>query len=768
MINRLQVPDWLFSLAAILAAMAIALYFRIVIPYPTIFDGQWIKFSGVDSYYYMRLMDNLAANFPVLTGFDPYSIFPGGRIVPAQGNFFVYLLCGLIKLLGASGTQQSMDTLAAYVPAAMGALLVVPVFFVGRALAGRWSGLVAALVIAAMPGQLLSRTLLGAVDHHAAELILTSFFILFFILALQHSRGFSYAQLGKGGFPSIVKHIPYSLIAGIFLGLYLVTWQGALLLILIVFMFFILQFISDYLRGQPTDYLSKTAVTCFLMALLIFLPFSQDRMTLLALAAVVLVPIALNVTSIVMTRREVKPVFFVAAAAAMLVLGGLSAWLFFPTIYASTTGYLTEFFFWRSGQNVVGEMKSLFLPGGFFTLDTAWSEFALAMYSGLAGLALLIYQCIRRGEPGHVFTATWSLIMMFISFAMVRFAAYFAISLAVLTGYAAGYIILTLAAVDTGPSNARPGKKARKAAARARRFTFRQAAVAALVTAVTAAVLIPCMVNASNLAKSNLSTPSTAWVEAMDWMRVNTPEPLGDADSYYMLYPAPAAGRVFEYPATAYGVVVWGDYGYWVTRIGHRIPVSNPGTTGSPGEQVYFTAQDNAAAARKMSDWDARYVIADGRIASPNDKFYALANTTGRQEKDFYELCWQKKAGKFVPLLVFYPEYYRTMVSRLYNFDGKQAIPQRTPVMAWLEQQMPDGQKFKEITGLRNFSSYDEAKAFVSGQKQGNYRIIGIDPLVSPVPLEPLEGYKLVYQSKETASAGSSPLPVIKIFEYTQ
>jgi len=763
--NKQTIPDWLFSLAVILAAMAIALYFRIAVPYPVIFDGQWIKFSGVDSYYYMRLADNLVANFPILTGFDPYFIFPGGREVPLQGNFFAYMLAGIIKLLGASGSQQSMDTVAAYLPAVLGVLLVIPVFFIARALAGRWSGLAAALVIAVMPGQLLSRTLLGAADHHAAELFLTSFFMLFFILALQHSRSFSYGQLRRGEFPPASRHIPYSFIAGIFLGLYLVTWQGALMLVLIIFVFFVLQFISDHLRGLPTDYLSKTAITCFLMALLIFLPVSRDKMTLLALAAIILMPVALNIASTIMSSYKLRPAYFPAAAAVLLAAGALAMRLLFPAIFSSVTAYLCEFFSWRGGQNVVGEMKSLFLPGGFFTLELAWSEFALALYAGLAGLALLIYQCLRRGEPGHILTATWSLVWMFIAFAMVRFTAYFAVCLAVLTGYAAGCII-SLAASHGAQAEVRPGKKARKPAPRARRFTSRQVSAAAAAIALTAAAMIPCAVNSAALAGSNLSTPSNAWMEAMQWLRNNTPEPLGNAESYYKLYTAPGADKGYVYPDPAYGVAVWNDYGYWVTRIGRRIPVSNPGVSGSPGEQVYFTAQDSAAAARKMADWRARYVIVDGRIASPNDKFYALASLTGRQEGDFYELCWQQKEGKYVPILVFYPDFYLSTVSRLYNFDGKGVTPQKTPVMTWQERRMPDGQTFKEITGLKNFSSYDGAAAFIAGQKDLNLRIIGTDPLVSPVPLEALSGYKLVYQSKETASAGSKPLPVIKIFEY--
>ena len=767
MMNRRFIPDWLFSIAAILAAMAIALYFRIALPYTTIFDGQWIKFSGVDSYYYMRLVDNLLANFPRLMKFDPYFIYPGGSAIGSVPVLFAYILAGAIKLLGgAAPSQLTADTIAAFIPAVMGALLVIPVFFIGRALANRWAGLVAAMLLAMMPGQLLSRTLLGATDHHVAELFFTTFFMLFFILAIQHGRGFTYDLLRRGQFPPASRHIPYSFVAGIFLGLYLITWQGALMLVLIIFIYFTIQFISDHLRGFPTDYLSKTAITCFLIALLIFLPVSRDKMTLLALAAVMLMPVALNIISAIMVAREVKHGYFVAVVAGLLLLGGGAAWLLIPAIFNTGISYIYQFFSWRTGQNVVGEMKSLFFPGGSFTLETAWSEFALALYTGLAGLILLVYQCLKKGEPWHIFTAVWSLVWMFISFGMVRFTAYFAVCLALLTGYVAGSAIYALWPRREQPAEVKPRKKAKKAAAQSRRLPAGRLTMLIIVALGVVASMLPCASNAAGLAKGNLSTPSNAWMEAMAWLKKNTPEPFGSGDYYYRLYLTPAAGKAYAYPASAYGVAVWGDYGYWVTRIGQRMPVTNPGNWGSRGEQNYFIAQDGTAAAQMMSDWNAKYVVVDGRIASPNDKFYALANLAGGKEADYYELCWQKKEGKYVPLLVFYPEFYRTMVIRLYNFDGKPAPPQNTMVMAWQEQAMPDGQKFKEITGLRKFNSYAETQAFISGQKGGNYRIIGTDPLSSPVPLEELDGYKPVYQSSETASAGSRPMPVIKIFEY--
>jgi len=765
--NNRTIPGWLFSLAAILAAMVIALYLRIALPYPTVFDGRWIKLTGIDAYYYMRLVDNLLANFPQLTAFDPFMLFPGGDIIGRVPTFFAYMLAGTVRLLGgAAATQPAADSIAVYVPAILGALTVIPVFFMGRAVSNRWGGLVAALLAAAMPGELLSRSLLGNTDHHAAEIFFTTFFLMFFMLALQHSRDFSYSQLRRGEFPPASRHIPYSFIAGLFLGLYLITWQGALLFVFIIFIFFIIQFISDHLRGLPTDYLSKTAITCFLIALLIFLPFSRDRMTLLALAALMLVPIALNIISTLMKAGGLRPIYYLPVVGVLLALGGLGAWLLFPAVFNQTAGYMVGIFSWRTDQAVVGEMKSLLFPGGAFSFDMAWYEFALALYSGLAGLALLIYACVKKGQPQHVLTAAWSIVILLAALAMVRFSSYLSVSLAVLSGYLAGSFIAAFQPRPLTEAKALPVKKSKRAPSKARRAGRTAIAMGLLTAACVIGVMIPGIVIAAGVAGRPSHSPSNAWMEALDWMKTSTPEPLGAVD-YYRLYDLPAQGKNFEYPPTAYGVLVWSDYGYWVTRIGQRIPTANPATL--PLEEArFYTAQDGAAGDKIMDGLGAKYVIIDNRIASPNDKFYALAGLSDKREGDFYELCWQKKDGKYVPLLVFYPEFYRSMVSRLYNFDGKRVVPAQTPVMTWTEQRMPDGQAFKEITGLRNFGSYGEAEYFVAGQKEGNHRIVGTDPLASPLPLEALDEYKLVYQSRETASAGSAPMPVIKIFEYSQ
>ena len=48
----------------------VSFYIRTYLPHDQVFDGDTIKFTSVDAYFHMRLVDNLAQNFPVLINFD--------------------------------------------------------------------------------------------------------------------------------------------------------------------------------------------------------------------------------------------------------------------------------------------------------------------------------------------------------------------------------------------------------------------------------------------------------------------------------------------------------------------------------------------------------------------------------------------------------------------------------------------------------------------------------------------------------------------------
>ena len=137
-------------------------------------------------------------------------------------------------------------------------------------------------------------------------------------------------------------------------------------------------------------------------------------------------------------------------------------------------------------------------------------------------------------------------------------------------------------------------------------------------------------------------------------------------------------------------------------------------------------------------------------------------------KEDFYDFYYyQVQNNEFKGVKLYYPEYYRSLAIRLYNFDCGEVIPENTTVISYEEMMGQDGMRYKEIAGSQSFSSYKEAETYISGQETGNYRVVSDNPFVSPVPLEALEHYRLIYGSDE--SIGQSPngeISEVKIFEY--
>ena len=113
------------------------------------------------------------------------------------------------------------------------------------------------------------------------------------------------------------------------------------------------------------------------------------------------------------------------------------------------------------------------------------------------------------------------------------------------------------------------------------------------------------------------------------------------------------------------------------------------------------------------------------------------------------------------------------MIARLYNFEGKEVVPSdSTFVISYITKITGSGFEYKQITEHRRFNTYEEAQSFLEQHSSANYRIVGYDAFVSPVPLERLEGYSLVYKSPTTVveieeSGGfKRTISDVEIFEY--
>jgi len=824
----------------ILAALCgISLYIRIALPYDQIFVNDWVWFRETDAYYYMRNIGNLVNNFPHVNSFDPYMLYPGGGGGLVR-PFFAWLVAGIIRLVSlGTPTLHTVEAVGAYMPAILGTLTLIPVYFIGKELFNRWVGVISAALVVILPGEFLHRSLLGFTDHHVAEVLFSTVCILFLIMAIKRAREreISFGHILSRDWSTITKPLVYTLLAGVFLGIYLLSWQGGLLFVFIIFAYLVIQFIVDHLRHKSSDYLCIVATPFFLIAFLMLLPIlvkgglgTMDRVSLLF---AIVAPIVLSIISRLLAGRALKPVYYPLT---LLGLAGIGLAVFHAINPSLLQSMLDKFsIFTPAGVRLtIMEVEPLLFPGGEFGFQTAWYNFTTSFFISFISFAMLIYLAIKEKGADKILFLVWSMIMLIAVLGQRRFGYYYAINAALLTGYfswkmldIAGLRKLLAKPKEVVGAVKKFKKIQKKTRKKTKPKTFMQPR-GAWVRVIIVGIVIFFVVFFPNIGIAEVlaTQPSLVytnmvegWYSSLLWLRDNSPEPFGDPDFYYELYPPRAD---FEYPETAYGVMSWWDYGYFIMQISHRIPNANPGGGYRRLVGRFFIVQDESSANQLADRLDSKYVVID--YAMLTTKFYAMVEYAGGNVSKFYEVYYQPmQDGRLMPVPLSYPAYYNSTVVRLYYFDGEEQPGNNTLVVSYQEKVSSEGIHYKSISSAKLFSSYtdaetyissqeltdynimgvfpsgnvvvkyegrvseegihyeeitdfislpepdydyEDAQAFISSQQTGNYKIL--DPFISPMPLERLERYELRHSadSLHTFAALGEKLPGVKIFEY--
>jgi oligosaccharyl transferase (archaeosortase A-associated) len=766
----------------------VALYLRIAIPYEQVFRGDFIKFVGFDSWNYVRLVDNIVHHYPQNILFDPYTLFPTGMYV-FWHPFYVWFLGGISLLLGLGApTETTINFVCVYTPAVLGALAIIPVFYLGKVLFNRWVGVIAAGLITVSSSEFLGRSILGFVDHHIAEVLWSTLALMFLALALKTGRekDITFGLFYRRGWAELRGPVIYSVLAGVFLGIYLLTWVGGLLFLFIFAVYFLVQFIVDHVEKRPTDYLGITGVLFFGSAFVISIPLltwsHYGLLYRLSLPVSVLIPAVLACLSWIIARRQYRVWFYPLSILVLGILAITGLYLINSELLLNVVdelGILNP----AGTTSTVVEMQPLLFPFGEFSLDPGLYNFTTGLFLSFISLIVLIYAVVKNDTPEKILLVVWSILILLALLGQRRFAYYFAVNVALLSAYLSWLVLkyFGFKESETGAlklikeRNAK-SKKTRKSKVRAHRNIPKMVVGVVIIFAIAfypnigplpgmgpwEAGAMPVVDTASHG-----TFISDAWYRALAWLKGNSPEPFGDANFYYAYYEPPAEGTSYDYPDTAYGIMAWWDYGHAITRIAHRIPVSNPHLIGIKLSARFFTSQDTGSADEVLDELGIRYILVDNKTALT--KFHgSIIGYTDKRPEDFFELYYSRQTrGALRGDYYFYPEYYRSFAARLYNFDGQEVIPVQTLVVQYEEKVFPEGDTYKEIINIQPFMNYDEALNFIAQRGSENYRIVGQSPFVSPVPLEALDNYTLIYSSDELVKVDSTEsVPEVKIFEY--
>ena len=769
----------------LLLAFLISFYLRAIIPIKNVFiDGSVIFSSDGDPWYHMMLAISTALNLQ-RPWFDPMTNFPSGQPIPyGPFNSWGIAIISLIMGLGHPSIHL-IDSVGAFFPAILGALLVIPVYFMGRELGGKSCGLISALIVAVLPGQIFQRSVLGFPDHHVSESLLSAFAIMFFMLAISSGKGMGFESIRKD-WTQLKMPLLYSALAGISLGLYIDAWASGFLFEGIILIFIILQSIADHLKNRNAEYLGISGAITFLIATLLILPFIQpyygfdNYLYSLFQPTILLIGVAaalfVSLLSRIMKERGANRYYFPGVIVAIVILGLIILSAAVPTFTGTLFAGFNIFQAKGGGASTVAEVSPLLMEGGQFSLDGIQAEFPgisvilSPFFLSLIALVLLSIYYIRTQRNTYLLTIIWSIIILFLTLAQVRFAYYYGVNVALLTGFLASWV-LGKAGFSKLNDRAIESKDLGK-------LLFSNLKGVAVIVLILILVIYPS-VSLSILMAEYTTGPENDWLTSVAWLENNTPSPGMDI---YTIYQKPPDGQQYSYPATAYGVMSWWDYGDYIETIGHRMPNANPFQQGigslsanTPGSSPFFLSESEDQAESVLANLDktrspylnTRYVMIDWEMAT--GKFYAMTAWSAVPITKYYGIFYQLQGDQLVPIQAYRDHFFKTMTARLFFFDGSETPVSNAFAVAYQIAEQ-NGTKFPVIVEQPLMSSnYSALVNYVNASKNKGYEseiLSENNPtsISSSVPLQALKHYRLVHESESTVTYTGQKY--VKTFEH--
>ncbi|MFO7677153.1 MAG: STT3 domain-containing protein [Thermoplasmatota archaeon] len=221
--------------------------------------------SGPDPYYNMRLVEQTleTGRYPFYHRgeLDPLLNYPLGRLGGGRAPLLNMAAIGFSRLL-----MPFMDEIDAvgyamqFVPALFGALLVFPVYFIGKTVFGRKEGLIAAMICAIIPVHLGGGhgSAFGLFDHDSLNILLYFLTFLFLIKAITEKDS--------------IKSLLYSVMAGVPLAGLSLVWTEARFLYVVIAGYAIVQALVDIFTNKTDRNILRNLTVVLITGYLISMP----------------------------------------------------------------------------------------------------------------------------------------------------------------------------------------------------------------------------------------------------------------------------------------------------------------------------------------------------------------------------------------------------------------------------------------------------------------------------------------------------------------
>ncbi|MFB6107495.1 MAG: oligosaccharyl transferase, archaeosortase A system-associated [Haloplanus sp.] len=267
--------DW-YHVPALALVVAVMMAIRLESYDAFIRHGQ-VYFAGNDAWYHLRQVRYTVGHWPFTMPFDPMTNFPYGTNAGQFGTLYDQLVATVALVVGlGSPSPQLVAKVLLVAPPVFGALVAVPVYYIGERLGGRVSGLFGAAVLMLLPGTFLQRGLVGFADHNVVEPLFQTLAVLGLMVAISVAQREKpvWELIEDRDFEALRTPLKWSALAGVGVALYMWVWPPGVLLVGVFGTYLVYQLVSDYVNGGSPEPVAFAAVVAMVVAgLLMFVPF---------------------------------------------------------------------------------------------------------------------------------------------------------------------------------------------------------------------------------------------------------------------------------------------------------------------------------------------------------------------------------------------------------------------------------------------------------------------------------------------------------------
>jgi asparagine N-glycosylation enzyme membrane subunit Stt3 len=392
--------------------------------------------SGPDPYYNMRLVDNTAqtGRFPYFSSNDPLLAYPIGNS-GGRGPLMVMSAIGFSKLLVPFMSEANAIGYAMqFIPALFGALLVFPVYFIGKILFGKKAGLIAALLIAIIPIHISSGhgSAYALFDHDSFNLVLYFLTFLFLIKSIKEKDR--------------NRSILYALLAGISLAALSMVWVEAQYLYTIITVYAVVQLLVDIFMNKLEERFVISISLVLFTGFLVSCPVTSARGVLFNLPFYLAIGVLIFGGLCILFKRKKIP--WVASFPLIAgVAGSIATFLYAVYAYPSTftifspLGKIAGIIY---GAGIYGSKVSLTIAeAGTYNMSRTVMSYGPALYwLAWAGFVFLIYQYVKqKGRRDYLFLLSLFVINIWLTSTAGRFLNDMVPLIALLAGWIIWFLI---------------------------------------------------------------------------------------------------------------------------------------------------------------------------------------------------------------------------------------------------------------------------------------------------------------------------------------